>query len=259
MKIKLSIILISFLLFSIFIVCSSSDNLVVKQQIAGLDTNCYLLYDNITKDAALIDVGGSIDTLVRYITDNQLKIKYFLFTHGHFDHVIGLPEIRDRYPEAKVCINKKDYEDMQIFLEWALKHKNPELLEMVRKNDTTRKLLEFDASTFKKPDIFLENDQTYKMGRFNIKTIHSPGHSPGSICFYTEGILFSGDVLMYKTVGGTDELNSSREELIHSVRKLYKLLPNSTKIYPGHGPTTDIGFEKKYNSRINVDGGKWSL
>ena len=84
-----------------------------------------------------------------------------------------------------------------------------------------------------------------------------PGHSPGGTCYYTGNILFSGDVLFYRTCGRTDTQYGSREDQIKSLRKLYELFPDSTRVYPGHGQLTDIGSEKKENSRVTVDGGEW--
>ncbi|TSA32006.1 MAG: MBL fold metallo-hydrolase [Porphyromonadaceae bacterium] len=83
--------------------------------------------------------------------------------------------------------------------------------------------------------------------------VHTPGHSPGGICYYTENILFSGDVLFYRTVGRTDTQNGSKEAQIKSVRKLYEIFPDSTIVYPGHGQFTDIGSEKKENRKITLD------
>jgi glyoxylase-like metal-dependent hydrolase (beta-lactamase superfamily II) len=90
-----------------------------------------------------------------------------------------------------------------------------------------------------------------------IRAIHCPGHSPGGVFYYTGNSLFSGDVLFYRTVGRTDTQNGSREDQIKSVRKIYELFPDETKVYPGHGQFTDIGSEKKENKYITVDGGDW--
>jgi len=118
-------------------------------------------------------------------------------------------------------------------------------------------LIDFDPYSFKEPDIYIEANQILKLGSLNIKAIYSPGHSPGSVCYFIENILFSGDVLFYRTVGRTDVQNSSREDQIKSVRRLYTLLSDKTKVYPGHGQFTDIGSEKVENKRITVTGGEW--
>jgi glyoxylase-like metal-dependent hydrolase (beta-lactamase superfamily II) len=91
------------------------------------------------------------------------------------------------------------------------------------------------------------------LGLLEIKAIHTPGHSPGEICYYTQNILFSGDVLFYRTVGGVHYQASSMDDLIISVRKLYDVFPDSTLIYPGHGQSSDIGSEKKENENISLE------
>ena len=112
----------------------------------------------------------------------------------------------------------------------------------------------FDYDLLGDPDLFLEDDKTYKLGNLAIKTFLSPGHSRGSICFFVGNVLFSGDVLFYRKVGRTDFPNSGgKQEIIKSVQRLYNLLPNETIVYPGHGPFTDIGSEKKENNKISVD------
>ena len=252
-----------FFVLCVFIIflfqCSQTENLIIEHQVTGpVDANCYLIYGTKTKEAALIDVAGPIDTLMTYIKDNNLTLKYFFFTHGHFDHVMGLPEIRDQFPEAKVCIHKNDYDDMLVQLEWVLNNMGQEFVDELKRDPKLSKLLEFDATTFGIPDIFIEENQILKLGYSKIKAIHSPGHSPGSVCYHVDNALFSGDVLFYRTVGRTDVQNSSREHQIKSVRRLYALFPDETKVYPGHGQFTDIGSEKIENKRITADGGEWA-
>jgi len=111
----------------------------------------------------------------------------------------------------------------------------------------------FDFELIGKPDIFLKDDKIYKLGNLSIKTFLSPGHSRGSICFHVENALFSGDVLFYRNIGRTDFPKSGgHQELVKSIRRLYKLLPDETKVYPGHGLFTDIGSEKRGNSKITM-------
>ena len=251
-------ILLTFTLTILLFQCSQSEKLIIKRQVTGpVDTNCYLIYGSKTKDAALIDVAGPIDTLLIHIRDNDLNVKYIFFSHGHFDHVMGLPMIRDQFPDARVCIHKDDYSDMLVQLDWVLKNMGDEFIESLRNDPKLSKLLEFDAKTFEYPDIFIQDNQVFNLGYNKITAFHSPGHSRGSVCYHIGNSLFSGDVLFYRTVGRTDVQNSSRSDQIVSVRRLYSVLPDETQVYPGHGRYTDIGSEKKENKRITVDGGEW--
>lgn len=247
------------ILLSVFLLlnCSSSEDIKVLHQVTGgIHTNCYLLYGTKTKDAALFDVAGPIDTLLNFIKENKLNLKYFFCTHGHPDHIIGLPDIRDQHPEAKVCIYKTDYDDIFTGMEWAIKNLGQDFIDYLLSDPERRKIYDFEEESFGEPDIFIEGNQIFKFGHSEIKAIHSPGHSPGSMCFYIDGKLFSGDVLFYRSVGRTDVQHSSREDQIKSVRRLYSLFPDVTKVYPGHGKFTDIGSEKRENKFITVDGGE---
>ena len=246
-------------LFAIIFSCSTVEpELKILHQVTGpIETNCYLIYDNQTMEAALVDVGDAIDTLLQYIEENDLDVKYILCTHGHYDHVIGVPDILHRFPEAKTVIHKLDYDDMSVQGEWVLENMDPEFIKWMRSEPETNKFFEWDPATFGKPDILIEDGQELPLGNFLIRTIHSPGHSPGSVCYLVDGKLFSGDVLFYRTVGRTDVQNGSREDQIRSVQRLYKILPDSTLVYPGHMQFTDILSEKTLNSRIKTDTVTW--
>jgi len=250
----------SFLIIILFLAfnCSVSEDFKVLHQVTGpIETNCYLIYGTESKEAALIDPGGSVDTLVAFIKENKLELKYIFVTHGHIDHVFYIPDIKNLFPKVKMCMHKDEYRDLFTQKEWAINNYGPDWLAEIKSNPETAKFLDFDMKSLGKPDIFVEHDQVFRLGSIEIKTIHSPGHSPGGICYYTGNILFSGDVLFYRTVGRTDTQNGSREDQIKSVRKLYELFPDSTIVYPGHGQFTDIGSEKKENKKITVDGGDW--
>ena len=233
--------------------CSPSGDLVVLHQVTGpIETNCYLVYDAESREAALIDIGGPIDTLVSHIEDNDLELKYIFATHVHMDHVEGVPSIQERFPQARVCYNKDDYEDFLISIGWMEEH-FPEMTAEMKTMPEIRKWFEYDLSIFKEPDIHLEDNQTYRLGNLEIRTLLSPGHSRGSICFHVDDALFSGDVLFFRRVGRTDLLGGSEEAIIRSVRRLYSELPDATKVYPGHGDFTDIGSEKTLNEKVTMN------
>jgi hydroxyacylglutathione hydrolase len=221
--------------------------------VTGPDTNCYLLYDAVSRQAALIDVAGEIGPLLATIRSEHLDVCYFLFTHGHFDHIMGLPELRVDFPRALVCMHRADFDDLAIQAEWGKNNFPPEILAEILTDPEARKILEFDAAAFGVLDIYLSDGQELKLGEHVITVLHSPGHSPGSVCFFVGDLLFSGDVLFRDSVGRVDVLHGSREDQIHSVRRLYDSLSERTAVYPGHGESTTIGREKRENMKVTVE------
>ena len=205
---------------------------VLKREATGpLSTNCYLLYDVESKEAALFDIGGPIDTLMSIIEHENLKMKYIFCTHLHFDHVLGVGAIRELFPEALLAYNQKETAIMENLGFFA-------------------KMFEFDSKSLGKHDISIEDDQIFSLGNLEIRTILSPGHSPGSICFSFEHSLISGDVLFNDGIGRTDLFGGSFEELEKSILKLYKF-SDKTLVFPGHGDETTIGKEKRNNPFVS--------
>jgi hydroxyacylglutathione hydrolase len=252
---------ISSLLFLLFLsnFCLSQEKYILNYQVTGIiKSNCYLLYDAHSKEAALFDVGGPIDSLLTIIIDEGLKLKYIFCTHCHVDHVYGVPAIKTRYPEVKICFSREEYEDTKLYEAWESKLDSSMVAEM-KKSPSTVELMNFDFSLLGKPEVELSDNQIFSLGELEIKTFLSPGHSRGSICFNTQNILLSGDVLFYRTVGRRDLPGSgSKEDIVKSVRRLYFSLSDKTKVYPGHGRFTDIESEKKENTRVTINGGLWS-
>ena len=250
---KVFLCLTALVLVLVLLHCSRVGNLEIVRQVTGLETNCYLIYDSDSKEAALIDVGGPIDSLLIIIETNGLAIKYFLCTHSHEDHIIGIPTIKDRFPKAKLCLHKLEFEDMFIRKEWAYSFFGEETINEWAKDPEWRKVIEFDPTSLGEPDFYVDDSLVLKLGKYPIDIIHSPGHSPGGVCYYVDRFLFSGDCLFKGSVGRVDVLHSSRSDQIESVRRLYQELPDSTIVYPGHGESTYIGIEKTDNQKISVD------
>ena len=232
--------------------CTTPRNLMVFHQTLAppIETNCYLLYDERSGEAALVDVGGPVDTLISIIEKKNLKLEYIFITHCHADHVYGLLAVKDRFPNARICVSRADYDDAKLYSQWEKKLSPDEVAE-IKKSPEAVKFMNFDLTSVCTPDIFLEDNETLKVGDIAIRAIVSPGHSRGSVCYYGGNALFSGDVLFYRSVGRTDLEGMSWESLVGSVRKLYSLLPDETIVYPGHGQFTTIGTEKKLNERIS--------
>lgn len=237
--------------------CAHSDNFILLNEVTGpIKTNCHLLYDVKSKEAAIIDVGGPIDSLSSHIDENNLILKYIFATHGHMDHLEGVAQILEKYPKARLCMSKDDYEDFLIHIEWTEKNWESEELAEMKQHPEIGKWFEYDLIRFIEPDIYVIKNEIYKLGNLEIKIFLSPGHSAGSICYHVGDVLFSGDVLFYRQVGRTDLLNGSREAIVKSVRRLYAELPDETKVYPGHGQFTDIGTEKTENEEVTINEAK---
>jgi len=232
--------------------------LFVVSEIEGpIKTNCYLLYELPAREAAIIDVAGPLDSLVEVINENNLSLIYIFITHAHWDHVEGLFDLKDKFPEAKVCMSYEENTAMQEYTNYA-KISDPERFEKIMQDSAIAIMMNTDLGSIK-TDIFVKDNEEYTLGNSIIRSIFSPGHSAGSMCFSCNNFLFSGDVLFYRSVGNTDFYKASRTDLIQSVRKLYTLFPDSTIVYPGHGQFTNIGSEKYGNRYITVDDGEWDI
>lgn len=236
--------------------CSERTDLRVVREVTGPgETNCYLVFDTRSAEAALVDVGGAVDSLAAVIEAEGLSLKYIFATHGHMDHMEGTPAVRGLYPEAQFCCSAADYEDFLVCREWAIEHMDPREIEAMKQDPEYARWFAYDMSIFGEPDVLLEDGQSFALGDFTIRTIHSPGHSRGSMCLHVGNVLFSGDVLFHRQVGHTGFMHGSMEQLTTSVQRLYRELPDATVVYPGHGEPTDIGSEKSENEVIRAVSG----
>lgn len=189
--------------------------------------NCYILYDENTKEASVIDPGGDFPEIKSFIEANGLKVKYIIITHGHGDHIGALRELK-AYTGAAVCIHREDNE----------------MLKNSRMNLTAEmgyQAVEMSA------DRLLEDGDIMELGGTKLNVIHTPGHSRGGICIYCDGKLFSGDTLFACSIGRTDLPGGSMDEIIASIKDKLLTLPEDTAVYPGHGTSSTILIEKKRN------------
>jgi glyoxylase-like metal-dependent hydrolase (beta-lactamase superfamily II) len=207
-------------------------NMEFKRLSLGIyQANCYILHDEKTKEAAVIDPGGDFPELKSYIESNGLSVKYIIVTHGHGDHIGALRELKD-YSKAIICVHKEDHE--------MLGSKSKNYSEVVAGTG-----VEMSA------DRLLEDGDVLELGETKLKIIHTPGHSRGGICVYCEGNLFSGDTLFAGSIGRTDLTGGSFDEIIASIKSKILILPENTAVYPGHGSSTTISIEKKMNPFLN--------
>ncbi len=195
--------------------------------------NTYLLFDE-TKDCVIIDPGmyegGEQNELTSFIKENTLKPVLLLNTHCHLDHVFGNKFVFDTYG-LKPQFHAGELSVLQAVPAYA-----PQM-------GFTRYQLSPE------PDVFLPETGTISFGNSTLDLIFAPGHSPAHLCFYNaeNHLLIGGDVLFYNSIGRTDLPGGNHEQLISNIKEKLFPLPENTKVYPGHGPATTIGFEKTNN------------
>lgn len=194
--------------------------LIIKRFILGeYESNCYVVSYN--GEAIVIDPGYENNQVIPYLEQEKLILKYIFLTHGHFDHIGGVNQLKKHYAKAKVLVNEHD-------LIW---------IGETDYNITKQKVLADEVVTFEK-SIFLDD--------LEFKIIFTPGHSAGGMSLLVNDSLFVGDTLFKLGIGRYDFPFGNYKILEQSIRKLYRL-PDDTIVYPGHGDSTTIGFEKKYN------------
>lgn len=194
----------------------------------SMDVNCYLVTDEDTGKAFIVDPGGESKRLVNFIRENKIKPEYIFLTHGHGDHIGGIDYLKKAFPDIKIAAHKEE----KVLLE------DPKLNHS---GITCGRLLSI------KVDHYLNDGESIKIGNMEPVFLFTPGHTPGGMCIYAENSLFSGDTLFEESIGRTDFPGSSYTAIKKSIHEKLFVLPDNTKVYPGHMGFTTIGFEKEHN------------
>jgi glyoxylase-like metal-dependent hydrolase (beta-lactamase superfamily II) len=185
-----------------------------------LATNCYVAICQETKDAVLIDPGfdssSEAEMVFRFVDEALLKVKFIINTHGHSDHVASNDISKKKY-NVPICIHEYDANAT---------------------NDVSDKTLP--------PNVLLKDGDQIRFGDATLKIMHTPGHTPGSICLLGEKLVFTGDTLFAGGIGRTDFIGGSYRDMKLSLQKLLRL-SDDLVVYPGHGPSTTIGAERRVN------------
>ncbi len=203
----------------------------IEQIIVGpLESNCFIVSDESKHEALVVDPGAEPDKILRFIEGNKLAVNYIVCTHAHFDHVGAVAAIKEK-TEASIVVHK---DELDIYA--GVKDQGA--------------LWGFSIQQPPQPDKLVEEGTVLRVGGLEFTVFHTPGHSPGGICLYRAGVLISGDLIFAGSVGRTDFLGGSIDALKTSFNRIISL-PSDTKIFPGHGPQTTVGTEKKMNFFIH--------
>jgi hydroxyacylglutathione hydrolase len=201
---------------------------ILKKFVLGaIENNNYLLIDEDTKEAVLIDCTQNSEEIHNTIKESGVSLKYILLTHGHFDHVSGVNAFKNKY-NCSILI----HEDDKIMLE--------------KMKEFTR-AFGLGEAEIQKVDGFVKEGDFIKFGKSGFKVIHTPGHTQGGVCYLFGDMIFTGDTLFYESVGRTDLPGGNFEQIKKSIKEKLFVLDDNIKVYPGHGWESTIGHEKANN------------
>lgn len=195
--------------------------------VGRVETNCYIVFKRETGEASVIDPGGEADKILSFVRENNLHVKNIFLTHGHFDHILAVQQVKEA-TGARVVIHRDDAA--------CLEDSHTALYSSIM-NEPFRTV---------SADIQLRGGEKTVVGDVEAEFLHTPGHTPGSMCILMDNVMFSGDTLFSGDVGRTDLPGGDERALDDSLRKLW-FLPGDYIVYPGHGDPTTLGMEKENN------------
>jgi len=199
--------------------------------LGAYQTNCYVLRESkAATDCLIVDAGLGGSKLIDFLQEHIFNPITVALTHGHIDHIAAVTALREHYPDIKVYIHRLD----------------AEMLTEARHNLS---ILSGEPFRTKPADFLVDEKMIIEEAGIKLEVLHTPGHTLGGICLYSkdEGIVFTNDTLFAESIGRTDFPGGSMSELIKSIKEKLLILPDETKVYPGHGPITTIASEKAHN------------
>ena len=207
-------------------------------EVAPLQANCYILGCERTRQAAVIDPGGDVDRILMALAKDSLRLVYIINTHGHFDHAGGNLALKQA-TGAELVIHRAD-------------------AAMVMHQGNVASTWGMDIQNSPSPDRYVQEGDIITFGDISLKVLHTPGHSAGGISLVTDNMVFVGDTLFAGSIGRTDFPGGDYDGLIRGVRTKIFTLGDDVVVYPGHGPKTTVGQEKRYNPFFANGGMRWS-
>lgn len=195
--------------------------------LGGLGTNCYILADQTNHNAIVVDAPDNADAILSFLKEQDYHLTGIVLTHAHFDHILALADLKTATGAP------------------VMAHQNgPDFL-----NDGIKNLCHYAGIDWTPvvPDRLLSDGDTVTLGDTAFTVLHTPGHTSDCICLYGGGVLISGDTLFQGSVGRTDHPTGSLPQEIASIQEKLMVLPDETPVYPGHGPKTTIGAERRGN------------
>lgn len=205
----------------------------IRLVVSIFQTNCYILGCENTHEALVIDPGDNIEGIVETLKRSHLSLVYILNTHGHIDHTGGNGKLKE-LTHAQILIHPAD-------------------VDLLKNAPAYAHTFGVNVHSSPDPDGLLSEGSIITVGEeIRLQVIHTPGHSPGSVSFFMDTMVFVGDTLFADSIGRTDLWGGSYELLISSITSKLVPLGDDVRVYPGHGPETTIKREKKYNSFLNA-------
>lgn len=195
------------------------------------ETNTWLLWDEESREAILVDPAAPSPDLLKRIEELKLKVKYIINTHGHMDHIGGNSWFKNHL-SAPLMIHSAD-------------------APMLVNSAMNLSLYVGNPVSSAPPDVLLEDGMELSLGKYPVKVIHTPGHTPGGICLLADKFLISGDTLFEQSIGRTDLQGGNHQQIINSIKNKLFVLPDDVIVFPGHGPRTSISMEKKNNPFVS--------